>query len=314
MIIFFCFSPLQVREPSDFPNEGIVCSLLCGNVLKCGHLCESACRHQCEHSSFCQCIVKSTFQCGHPYKIVCYKQNNMQLVCQVSMQITLPCGHNYQLACHDQRNHPICQVNVQTTLPCGHLCQRACHDKDKNFLCQTIVQSTLPCGHPCEIACYKQDDAHSSVCQVIMQTTLPCGHLFSVMCDKVEVFKISKCPASRCTKKLNCGHQCPLKCAQQCDTAKCETLIEIPNYLYPIKCCNRDVRASVCNRPIDRQALIPIPIITDYRTFPQEPQRRPHQDLLTTSQTSTGSMITEPGNHMTKESHIFLKKICCNIL
>ena len=185
-----------MREPDDFPNEGIVCSLLCGDVLNCGHLCQLLCRYQCKHSS---------------------------------------------------------------------------------------------------------------VCPVILQTKLPCGHIFSLMCGKVEAFKKSNCPANWCSKTLNCGHQCPLKCAQPCYKAKCEALIEVPNYSYPIKCFSRGVCAPVWQRPMSRQVPVPIPTLTAYRTFGQESSRRFDQDWLPTS------LTTETGSNMPKESPSPLRKICRNI-
>lgn len=170
------FFLLQVRAPGDFPEGGIVCSLLCGDVLKCGHLCQMPCRYQCQHSRLCQVIV----------------------------QTKLACGHDCRIACCNQNNPPVCRVILSSTLPCGHICQIPCYNQSKMHpVCQIIVQTTLPCGHDCQVACC--DQGNPSVCQVIVQIRLPCGHVFRLMCGKVEDLKKSKCPSKYpCISRVSC--------------------------------------------------------------------------------------------------------------
>ena len=131
-----------MREPVDFPKGGIVCSLLCGSVLKCGHLCKMACRRQCMHSSSCRDIVQFTYGCGHIFQMACYKQGSLPPLCPVTIPTTLPCGHDCQLACYDQSN-PVCPVIVRITLPCGHAFRLMCGKVE------TFKKSKCPYKYSC---------------------------------------------------------------------------------------------------------------------------------------------------------------------
>lgn len=97
------------------------------------------------------------------------------------------------------------------------------------IVCSRLCGSVLDCGHPCQMPCRNQCTHVALLCQHLVTARLPCGHTIKVACSssKTDDVLLSECQSDRCSRKLECGHPCPLKCAQSCSQAKCQVEIDL---------------------------------------------------------------------------------------
>ena len=269
----------EVQNSSDiqkFPLGG--CDKLCGVRLDCGHACdrichptdefhepgrcrkvcwkscpnEHLCRRLCHHPSQCFCarlIVKIIPQCGHEQTVQCCIEPE-DFVCQVKCEKPLNCGHQCQNVCGSQCTTR-CNVECNKTLPCGHEKIMPCFKDPKIYnKCKSDCNKVLECGHPCSRKC--KELCH---CNTTIDVELPCKHQKRVLCPKrnepILCFE-------ECRRGLQCGHECPGRCHEECNTFQCEILVEkilpcdhkqiLPCHVDPCNISCQEMCQKKCNR------------------------------------------------------------------
>ena len=128
-----------------------------------------------------------------------------------------------------------CNQTCERTLFCGHRCGRACHGSEKCGECRNQCVATCVhsrCRKLCNevvsswhkyrlLECWCADEPHSSQTQCspcVEACDWQCEHqgkrhmVCGAPCDRLPCEK-------RCTKKLDCGHQCPSVCGEDCPTS-----------------------------------------------------------------------------------------------
>ncbi|KAK4506443.1 hypothetical protein PRZ48_000175 [Zasmidium cellare] len=203
-------TPLAITEPYQFahmsPEAG--CSLLCGKMLPCGHVCQGMCHSDTLHNAkFCpkQC-TRPRKGCLHPCPRPCGEQcpEKCQNIVE-NLDVELPCGHHVsQLKCWQYQDPSLvkCKEPVERTVPgCDHIIVQPCHESttDELFKCLEICGANLPCGHTCREMCdsclprSSGEPVSNDMCVdlITMQTyeevdlnadpciTLDCGHIFT---------------------------------------------------------------------------------------------------------------------------------------
>ena len=221
----------------------------------CGHGCSKACYEPCGK---CTVLVSDVaLPCGHQLpSVACWISRDLnvpQAKCKARVVRTLPgCGHQQEMFCGDddkeirctsvcggvlQCRHSKCanpchacktaephpdgrlshspclQVCDKDFTTCSHRCRRPCHPNDESCgvcrqQCQLgcvhsrcsekCGQDCVPCAEPCTWNC-----SHVGGC------TMPCG----APCDRLPCNK-------RCDLFLDCGHQCPSVCGENCPSSE----------------------------------------------------------------------------------------------
>ena len=263
----------EVRNWSDFSKFKLGgCEKLCGVRLDCGHACDMACHptdefhlpgrcpklcwkscpndHQCQkrchypHGCFCaRPVVKIIPRCGHEQTVQCYVKPE-DFTCQVKCEKTLNCGHRCKNICGIPCTP--CEVKCTKALPCGHEKVMPCF-KDPiifyfNNKCNSDCDKVLDCGHPCSKKC--KDRCR---CNTTIEVELPCKHRGLVLCP--EKSYPPPC-VMKCTRKLvDCGHECPGLCYEECSRYRCEILVEklLPCDHKQILPCHFDPRYIRCH-------------------------------------------------------------------
>ena len=241
----------EVKNWSDIQRFSLGgCGKRCGARLDCGHACDRACHptdefhvpgqclkvcwkscpngHQCQkychypYGCFCACpMVKIIPLCGHQQIIQCCIKPEA-VICQVKCEKSLNCGHRCRNVCGGPCSTP-CEINCTKALPCGHEKVLPCFVDPTFFyfynLCNSNCDKVLDCGHPCSKKCIDR-----CRCNTTIEVERPCGHRVLVLCPK----KSHPPPCfMKCTRVfLDCGHECPGLCYEECSTYRCNTLVE----------------------------------------------------------------------------------------
>lgn len=249
-------------------HANVYCQEPCPRTRKgCDHPCERKCGDNCG-----PCLVdipNVLLPCGHvAQKLPCHiAQNPKQALCGVLVNRTVSgCGHTIQLPCHVQfsATEISCPATCEGILSCGHTCTKACHEcskKDDGKITNTdhgtctkvCGRQYNTCGHCCTMTCHQDEPCplciatcevrcehsrcnkrcHEPCAPCSEQCTWTCPHQgrcalpCSVPCSKIPCSK-------RCEKLLDCGHQCPSMCGEDC-----------PGVQYCQKCCNANVKEAV---------------------------------------------------------------------
>uniref|UniRef100_A0A2S2NW97 NFX1-type zinc finger-containing protein 1 n=2 Tax=Schizaphis graminum TaxID=13262 RepID=A0A2S2NW97_SCHGA len=242
----------KVSKCEDFKpiSEG-GCTMLCNDLMKCGHYCSSICHvYDREHTKIitCQNPCNRTCENNHPCEKQCAADCGD---CIVPMLKILPCGHQAELPCHIDSNKFKCVEKMEITLKnCGHKTIKNCYEKRPK--CTTKCTDRLQCGHACNVNCHKDDDPtheryvclkpcsklnincsrdhkcmkkcyeNCSNCTMKIDRLLECGHLKkSVNCsDDIKSIQCSK--HLPCNRILGCGHKCQKMCYEKC---QCKVMI-----------------------------------------------------------------------------------------
>ena len=211
--ILACGHPVTVRCSADL--EAIVCSILCEEMLPCGHQCQNKCSQPC--SIHCKVGVKKLLPCGHTVMVPCFKDPSL-VVCTMKCGQILECGDKCVGTCgkcQQGRLHMKCKQQCGRDLVCGHPC---------DFPCASICP---PCLKPCNNYCI-----HSQCPKKCFEPCTPCLEKCEWRCPHFKCTKPCGQPCNRppcnkpCKKVLKCGHECIGLCGERC----------------PSKCrvCNRD--------------------------------------------------------------------------
>lgn len=241
------------RCHSDVLHDAVKCLEPCPRAKPgCDHPCPLTCGEDC--GTKCQVVIKDskvTLECGHSKtSLSCWQAQDPSVVkCTILVSRTVPgCKHNVELPCHVDIGAPNfeCRAYCGSALPCGHTCRRACHEcrlKDEggqdvlkhgdckqpcgrsfticNHACRKICHSGKACP-PCSAACATRC-SHSKCTRKCNEPCSPCA---VEKCDSACPYSQCKQPCAapcdwlpcsrRCQNKLQCGHQCPSLCGEQC--------------------------------------------------------------------------------------------------
>lgn len=268
-----CGEPCPRRKP----RCGHACPLTCGESceescskvmdeadlrLTCGHIIQSPRCWQVQDPAGIACEAEVDYKvpcCDHEVTVPCYKinPNDPSFRCPAKCGAALPCGHVCQRKCHEcnsrygdtfcEAAHDLCDQPCGKRQPdCAHSCQRTCHG-----------DSCGPCRQECDVRC-----SHGKCDKLCHEPCLPC----------VEDNCASSCPHSkctmpcaapcnwvpcsrRCTKLLDCGHQCPSLCGEAC-----------PDSLYCQICGTEDALFTMVG--LDLKDYRDVDLDEDPRTFP----------------------------------------------
>ena len=181
----------------------VVCKQLIAIPLSCSHSVSTPCHvwtanpNPEQHRAKCaaKCVCKN-LPCGHACGGKCgdcYKTHRDSLGAFGHVKCVVPCGridvcgHACPEACHSIAKTPCRPCKVLCPVSCAHhaKCPKTCSE-----LCAS-------CLEPCRWACpHGKGKCHS-----------PCG----APCDRLPCNE-------RCSRKLDCGHQCPSVCGETCPT------------------------------------------------------------------------------------------------
>ena len=182
-------SPVQLlcgheyRPTCSTQSESPECTEKCGQILECGHRCQSECQRCTSRRGHAKCSspCERELDCGHLCGAPCHKGQ-----CP-------PC----QQACLKSCRHGQCSRKCgQSCDPCVQPCDWTCNH---HGLCTDIC--CLPCNRlPCSEPCLE---------------TLSCGHLCPSLCSEDCPTKCPQCQTGRMPSKtiiaLGCGHNFPLE-------------------------------------------------------------------------------------------------------
>ena len=172
--------------------------------------------------------------------------------CRKMCDIRLPCGHSCAKICHaidpDHKNY-LCQKTCKYTFNCGHTHTVLCSQMSNIFMkCPTpCLMVVCERGHKCRRTCHYPKPC--GLCYETVTIRFPkCLHEQKLMCylsthpQKYEY--ICKWP---CEKKLSCGHSCPKKCGEDCETHCLEEVAIMLNcgHYTKVKCYSKHTLNSV---------------------------------------------------------------------
>ena len=236
------------KNPQD-----CICKKKVDVELPCGHMKSVQCSTVTAGlpDVFCMVNVSRTLPCNHETTLPCCIKPE-EYCCQKEVEITLACGHNKLTTCSNKRNElegGMCDIKVTKRLPCGHEKETICSDKSEDIFCNAPCERSLPCEHPCPKKC--GDDCASFKCAVEVKKALRCGyHNVSCLCSEDVTQLVC---SNKCTQKLECGHQCPGKCSEECNQYKCKEMV-VKNLNCPgnhsLKMhCKDNPKSEKCQKP-----------------------------------------------------------------
>ncbi|KAF2813866.1 P-loop containing nucleoside triphosphate hydrolase protein [Mytilinidion resinicola] len=241
------------RCHSSVLHDAVKCLEACTRTKPgCQHFCPLPCGEKCHDR--CHIILKDldvTLGCGHRVtSLPCWQaQDTSTISCNVKVDRKVEaCGHTVQVKCHQDVDSPKFQCcapcgGLQT---CGHQCQKPCYHcrtnnddnghglcgqpchrdfETCNHRCQKPCHGQEPCSlctHPCDVRC-----SHSKCSNICSEPCAPCAEPSCASCcphSKCSMPCAAPCdwlPCSkRCEKILECGHQCPSVCGENCPEIK----------------------------------------------------------------------------------------------
>lgn len=237
-------SAVKCLEPCPRPLKG--CDHVCPN--RCGDLCPRACPQQLYG-------LGTVLSCGHTREsLPCWQAQNPSLVfCKDRVTRTVPgCKHQVDVSCHIdvEKNSYMCTACCGTILACGHACRKNCHlckrKQDGNVVeeshgtCEQICDRRYnTCNHRCRAKCHGKEDCppcqapcevsccHSKCTKQCHEPCTPCAEdTCSSTCPHSSCSLPCAAPCDwlpcsrRCSKTLECGHQCPSLCGEMCPPSK----------------------------------------------------------------------------------------------
>ncbi|KAJ7593988.1 hypothetical protein C8J56DRAFT_777276 [Mycena floridula] len=238
-------------HPDDPAHIAVTCVQDCSRLCARGHPCSRPCANDCGQCMFE--IPGVQLPCGHrPTSLFCYQMDDLTAVpCTEVVEKALPtCEHSTKMRCMDNPSEKSCTATCLGTMACcGRDCNSKCsecqhltgittetliktrtkhqpHPCKKPLYCAHLCVNSCSQDHSCTTSCQeacRQECIHS-ICRRNCSTPcapcqkncphftcpVPCGSVcVRLPCDK------------RCEKTLNCGHQCPSVCGEDCETQKC---------------------------------------------------------------------------------------------
>ncbi|CAG5084783.1 Oidioi.mRNA.OKI2018_I69.PAR.g10735.t1.cds [Oikopleura dioica] len=203
-------------------------------ISSCGHGCKEKCYVKCSSSNCKEPVQKTCGVCNNTVTKECRKRKELEKPCKQKCIFKMKtCGHECRKYCHSEADHHAdpCLKPCEDKLPCGHPCPLLCKDHTTSD-----VHEKYQCKKQCERSCKKCGKASCNelcfveckTCVLPVDKKLPCEHVGkNVPCNVApEDFP---CQTS-CKRMLQCGHQCNLRCFEDCATAKCQKMVpkELP--------------------------------------------------------------------------------------
>ena len=232
-------------------HDAVYCRIECRRPhAKCGHLCSKACGAQC---GYCEVPIEDVrLPCGHISPVeYCYVSQDTSLAkCRVKIPHKVSeCGHTIMVHCCEAKNDDFrCDNICSVELSCGHNCTKRCYQcttpagtkrtPNQHGKCLTICEKPyMTCSHRCTETCHRQEHEvcrpcnqacsnycrHSTCSKKCQEPCAPCAEICNAGCAHVEPCRLpcaAPCnilPCSmRCRQILDCGHQCPSVCGEEC--------------------------------------------------------------------------------------------------
>ncbi|KAK2031684.1 P-loop containing nucleoside triphosphate hydrolase protein [Colletotrichum zoysiae] len=229
-----CVRPKEGCDHACRKRCGEPCDKLCREVLRgvklvlsCGHIVDDVECWIAQDPSTIKCVVPVNKQvpgCTHTVKMPCHVDvTTDSYQCKSECGFQRSCGHTCKLQCSTCReredgkvireDHGTCkQLCERPFTACRHRCKEPCHGQAGCPPCSAPCQNQCvhsKCGKWChEICAPCAKETCSSSCPH-SKCSMPCA----APCDWIPCTK-------RCTKRLECGHQCPSICGERCPHPK----------------------------------------------------------------------------------------------
>ena len=238
---------------SDGIHQATYCLKPCNRVKAgCTHNCQYECGRHCdEHCTIKISDIDVELPCGHHVsKLPCWQYQDPSLaVCRVPVERIVPgCNHKVTVACCVDVEDPYynCLATCGSLQPCGHACGDQCSrcrprvqgqiENEKHRRCQQPCKRDYTnCKHSCSAPCHRDEPcplcnepcdvacSHTTCMKKCHEPCAPCAEEDCSSCcphSKCSMPCAAPCdwvPCSkRCTKALDCGHQCPSVCGAAC--------------------------------------------------------------------------------------------------
>ncbi|KAK2062305.1 P-loop containing nucleoside triphosphate hydrolase protein [Colletotrichum caudatum] len=242
---------------SDFLHNALKCLEDCVRPKEgCDHACRKRCGEPCD--KLCKEVLRGVrleLPCGHTIDTVeCWKAqdpSNIRCIVQVDKQVP-GCNHTVKVSCHVDvaRNSYLCKAECGFQRPCGHTCKMRCSTcrtrkdgkvtgEDHGTCKQPCERPFTTCSHRCREACHGETGCppcsspcqnqcvHSKCAKKCHEPCAPCAEeTCSSSCPHSKCSMPCAAPCDwipcteRCTKLLECGHQCPSICGERCPAAR----------------------------------------------------------------------------------------------
>ncbi|OAG00907.1 NFX1-type zinc finger-containing protein 1 [Paraphaeosphaeria sporulosa] len=254
-----CGHMCKARCHSETMHAVFSCPQPCQRLLDpCNHLCQkSTCGEDCG-----RCLIKLDdveLPCGHFKSCVpCYMAQVPSLIpCTIQVERTVPeCNHLVQMPCGRdvKAENYKCPTPCSQLLKCGHPCHGTCGQcKPKagglttvHQICQKICgRKMAACNHTCGKPCHEGEDCgtcsapcevrckHSKCTELCSEPCAPCIETCTWGCEHQGACMMpcsapcNRLPCDvRCSKILECGHQCPGLCGESCPESLCHKCTE----------------------------------------------------------------------------------------
>ena len=168
----------------------------------------------------------ATGYAGHRQKMSCrskHFRNPNHSYNTVFYGVLLPCGHTCGRKCCECRPRQGAQIikeqHEECKKPCGrdftnckHSCSALCHGSEACPLCDQTCDvqcSHARCTKKCSEPCAPCAEEGCSSCCPHARCNMPCA----APCDWILC-------SQRCTKLLDCNHQCPSVCGAECPSQR----------------------------------------------------------------------------------------------
>ncbi|KAH0839427.1 hypothetical protein J3R83DRAFT_202 [Lanmaoa asiatica] len=240
----------------DDPNHiAVICTKPCRRLCHRDHPCRKDCNTPCGSCQFP--IPNVELPCGHVKgSVPCYQLDMIDSIrCDEEVDKLLPdCEHRAVMPCSQDPEDYRCVARcAELMVCCGKNCNATCDD------CQGVndapddgtptkrtkhvahpCQKRLYCEHSCQEPC-SEDHEHATRCTAKCRQVCPhaqCKRQCSVPCAPCKQPCTWACPHytcpvpcgsvcarlpcdKRCDKVLQCGHQCPSVCGEDCTIQVC---------------------------------------------------------------------------------------------
>jgi hypothetical protein len=223
------------------------CTLICEDILSCGHKCNSIC-HTMDHSSssgisieqFEENCVPAMTRIGPPggglelcamhttkgaANLIGAHTSPLFEVKTLHSSETIcwePCSrkcdagiHNCKKPCYVKCGSDCAEI-VCKELPCGHSAYVKCFTLSEHFYCFQEVEKEFPlCQHTSIVQCW------SNKCRRECTSQMPCGHSCDRNChldyDTEHLLHVCRKPCSKRKKNCSAYHPCTKACHEDCD-------------------------------------------------------------------------------------------------
>lgn len=192
-------------------------------------------------------VEKSLPNCQHTATFFCSEPTTEFRCRKQCEKIVCTEGHMCKKRCFEPCG--LCNTQVVRQLPCGHPLKTECHRDLLKILCKTPKEVILPsCTHKAQIAC--SEDPEKAVCPFPCDKRLDCGHQCTLKChvnkdpNHAEYQCMKRCERKR--KNCNSDHKCPKKCFEECDLCLMKVKRVLPCKHEVITECHLDDKDIKC--------------------------------------------------------------------